>query len=361
MSTPRQVATPLRRRHPGNGNKAWQPGKVGRTLDSMTLNDVAQDARNDRYDRYDVVVIGGGAAGLSAALVLARARRTVLVVDGGAPRNAAAEHLQGFLSRDGLAPAALLAAGRAEIRSYGAQVVSASVDHLVGSVSSGFTLLLDDESRVTARRLVVATGLRDELPNVPGLRDRWATDVLHCPYCHGFEVRDQQLGVLWNGPQTVHYAQLVRQWTHDVVLVAPRGTLSHSDRTELVARAIGVVEGDVTRLVVEDDRLRGLEMDDGHVIPRDALFVPPTFVPNNDLLVGLGCEVTEQGFVVTGPNGLTSVPGVWVAGNVANPRAQVITAAGEGSAAAIAVNADLVDEDVRHAVRDFNRGHAVTA
>lgn len=323
----------------------------------MILNEVAHTARNERYD---VVVIGGGAAGLSAALVLVRARRAVLVIDAGSPRNAAAEHMQGFLSRDGMAPDALLAAGRAEIHRYDATLVSASVDHIVGSASSGFTLLLDGDSRVTARRLLVATGLRDELPDVPGLRDRWARDVLHCPYCHGFEVRARQLGVLWNGPESVRYAQLVRQWTHDVVLFAPAATLTHADRSELVARAIGVVEGDVARLVVEGDRLRGLEMDDGQVVPRDALFVPPTFVPNNDLLLGLGCDVTDPGFVVTGPNGLTSVPGVWAAGNVANPRAQAITAAGEGSAAAIAINADLVDEDVRDAVRDFNRGHVVT-
>jgi thioredoxin reductase len=324
----------------------------------MMLNDVSRPARTDSCD---VVVIGGGAAGLSAALVLARARRSVLVIDSGSPRNAAAEHMQGFLSRDGLAPQALLAAGRAEIRTYGADAVQASVDHLVGTVSSGFTLLLDDDRRVTARRLLVATGLRDHLPDVPGLRVRWARDVLHCPYCHGFEVRDQQLGVLWNGPETVRYAQVVRQWTHDVVLFAPRGRLTHADRTELVARAIGIVEGDVVRLLLQDDRLRALELDDGSEVPRDALFVPPTFVPNNDLLLGLGCDVTPQGFVVTGPNGLTSVAGVWAAGNVANPRAQVITAAGEGSAAAIAINADLVDEDVRVAVRDFNRGHIVNA
>lgn len=348
--------SPSEARRPGNGNELCQPAGPGRTVVTMILNGVT---RTELDASYDVVVIGGGAAGLSAALVLSRARRTVLVIDSGSPRNAAAHHMQGFLSRDGMPPADLLAAGRAELRGYGTPVVPASVDHLVGSSASGFTVLLDDETRVTARRLLVTTGLRDELPDVPGLAERWARDVLHCPYCHGFEVRDQQLGVLWNGPESVRYAQLVRQWSHDVVLFAPRATLAHADLSELVARAIGIVEGDVVRLVVEDDRLRGLELDDGQVVPRDALFVPPTFLPNNDLLLGLGCDVTDQGFVVAGPTGLTSVPGVWTAGNVANPRAQVITAAGEGSAAAIAINADLVDEDVRDAVRDFNRGHVV--
>jgi thioredoxin reductase len=305
---------------------------------------------------YDVVIIGGGAAGLSAALVLARARRRVLVVDSGMPRNAPAAHMQGFLSRDGMPPAELLNVGRDEVRGYGGTITTGAAKDLVrcGGLT-GFQVLLDDGERVAARRLLVATGLRDELPDVPGLQQRWGRDVLHCPYCHGWEVRDQPLGVVWNGPETVRYAQIVRQWSHDVVLFAPADTLSPAQHGQLVARAIGVVEGPIARVSVEDDHLTGVQLADGRVVPRAALFVPPRFVPNNDLLTGLECEVDEHGWVVTGPNGATTVPGVWVAGNVTNPRAQVITAAGEGSAAAIAINADLVDDDVAQAVRDYNQ------
>jgi thioredoxin reductase len=303
-----------------------------------------------------VVIIGGGAAGLSAALVLSRARRRVLVVDGGAPRNAPAAHLHGFLSRDGLPPSELLAAGRDEVRGYGGTICEGNVGELVRCGRSGFAVLLSDGRRVSARRLLVATGLRDELPDIPGLRERWARDVLHCPYCHGYEVRDQQLGVLGGGTGAVHYAQIVRQWAADVVFFAPPGTLTNADRAQLVARAIGIVEGTVERILISDDRLCGVELGDGRIIRRDALFVPPRFVAHNDVLVGLGCAIDDDGWVVTGAYGQTSVPGVWVAGNVANPRAQLITAAGEGSAAAIAINADLVDEDVRDAVRDFNQG-----
>ena len=305
---------------------------------------------------YDVLIVGGGAAGLSAALVLSRARRSVVVVDSGAPRNAPAAHVQGFLSRDGVPPADLLEAGRAEVTGYGGTIVDGTVTELVRCGSSGFQALLAGGQRVQARRVLVTTGLRDELPDVPGLRDRWAKDVLHCPYCHGWEVRDQQLGVLWNGADSVGYAQIVRQWTHDLVLFAPSGTLTAADRSHLVARAIGVVEGAVERLVVQDDHLTGVAMADGHRIPRDVLFVPPVFVPNHALLTGVGCDLDEQGWVVTGATGTTSVPGLWVAGNVANPRAQVVTAAGEGSATAIAINADLVADDVRSAVTYFNPG-----
>jgi thioredoxin reductase len=139
-------------------------------------------------------------------------------------------------------------------------------------------------------------------------------------------------------------------------LFVPAGFLTPLQRTELVARAIGIVEGAVARILTEEDHLHGVEMDNGRTVLRDALFVPPRFVPNNDLLTGLGCDIDETGWAVKDGTGQTTVPGVWIAGNVANPRAQVITAAGEGSAAAIAINADLVDEDVRNAVQAFNRG-----
>ncbi|WP_458780545.1 NAD(P)/FAD-dependent oxidoreductase [Arthrobacter sp. D3-16] len=305
---------------------------------------------------YDVLIVGGGAAGLSAALVLSRARRKVLVVDSGAPRNAPASHMHGFLSRDGMPPAELLSSGRNEVQGYGGEIVDGTVTELVPAGSSGFWVLLSDGKRVSTRRLLVATGLRDELPTIPGVADRWGRDVLHCPYCHGYEVRDQQLGVLGGAPDTIRYTQIVRQWAKDVVLFVPEGFLTNLQRSELVARSIGLVEGGVSRILAEDERLRGVEMDDGRVVLRDAVFVPPRFVPNNDLLVGLGCEIDDTGWAVKDSTGQTTVPGVWIAGNVANPRAQVITAAGEGSAAAMAINADLVEQDVRDAVTAFHMG-----
>lgn len=304
---------------------------------------------------YDVLIVGGGAAGLSAALVLSRARRKVLVVDAGEPRNAPASHMHGFLSRDGLPPTELLSLGQEEVKGYGGEILADTVTEMVPS-GSGFWILLSDGRRVLTRRLLVATGLRDELPSIPGLADRWAKDVLHCPYCHGYEVRDQQLGVLGGTPDIVRYAQIVRQWAKDVVLFVPAEFLTPLQRSELVARSIGIVEGDIARVLTEDDHLRGVEMGDGSVIARGALFVPPRFIPNNDLLVGLGCQIDDTGWAAKDSTGQTTVPGVWIAGNVANPRAQVITAAGEGSAAAMAINADLVDQDVRESVRAFNLG-----
>lgn len=306
--------------------------------------------------QHDVVIVGGGAAGLSAALVLSRARRKVLVVDAGAPRNAPAAHMHGYLSRDGMPPAELLAVGRDEVRSYGGEIVEGTVTDLVHD-GPGFTALLASGQRISTRRLLVTTGLRDELPDIPGLRDRWARDVLHCPYCHGHEVSDRRLGVIGGSPGAVRYAQIVRQWTRDLVYFTPPDVLTAVERTQLSARGIGVVEGAIDQLVIDGaDQLQGVQMHDGSVIPTDALFVPPRFVPNSALLVGLGCDVDTDGWVTVDNTGRTSVPGVWAAGNIVDPRAQVITAAGAGSAAAIAMNADLVEDDVRTAVRDLGHG-----
>jgi thioredoxin reductase len=303
-------------------------------------------------NNHDVAIVGGGAAGLSAALVLARARRRVLVLDAGAPRNAPAAHMHGFLSRDGLPPAQLLATARDEIRGYGAEIRAATVAAVGPDERAGFGLLLADGDRLSARRLLVATGLRDELPDIPGLRERWARDVLHCPYCHGYEVRDQPLGVLGGHDDAVRHAHLIRQWTPDVALFTNGQPIGDEQGAQLAARGIGIIYGRVRRLVIDEDRLAGMETTDGRVHSRAALFVPPRFVPNDELLVSLGCRRDERGWVPTDRTGATGMPGVWAAGNVVNPRAQVITAAGEGSAAAIAINADLVEEDVRHAVHD---------
>ena len=204
--------------------------------------------------------------------------------------------------------------------------------------------------------MLVTTGLRDDVPDLPGVRERWGRDLLHCPYCHGHEVREQPLGVLGGSPEALAHAHLIRQWSHDVVYFANGQPLTATQREQLAARAIGVVDAPVARLVVEDDRLTGVELATGQVVPRAAVFVRPRFVPNDTLLTDLGCATHDNGWVAVDATGRTSIPGVWAAGNAVNPRAQVITAAGEGSAAAIAINNDLVDEDLPIAVTNFRLG-----
>ncbi|HEY0126808.1 MAG TPA: bifunctional NAD(P)/FAD-dependent oxidoreductase/class I SAM-dependent methyltransferase [Blastococcus sp.] len=308
-------------------------------------------------ERYDVVVVGGGAAGLSGALALARARRSVLVVDMGQPRNAPAGHVHNYLGREGTPPGELLAIGREEVAGYGGEVVAGEVVY-AERVDGGFRVDLADGGHVRARRLLITTGLTDELPDVPGLRELWGSDVLHCPYCHGWEVRDRAIGVL-GGPMGVHAALLWRQWSADVTLFRHTGPEpTGEERAQLAALHVRVVEGEVAALETRDGRLSGVRLESGEVVAREALVAPPRFVANSAVLRGLGLEPVElelNGTVVgtyipSEPMGATAVPGVWVAGNVANLQAQVISAAAAGLNAAAQLNFDLITEDARLAV-----------
>jgi len=248
----------------------------------------------------------------------------------------------------------LTAAGRAEVRSYGGHVVQGRVDSAARD-DDGFTVALDDGREIRARRLLVTTGGVDELPDVPGVRERWGRDVLHCPYCHGWEVRDQAIGVL-GGPMAVHQALLFRQLTSDLTLfvhTAPRP--SEAECEQLIARGVSIVEGEVERLEITDDQLTGVRLQTGRVIPRRALVVGPYVSARTDLLTGLGVEVVTHpmgiaDFVEADATGLTAVAGVWVAGNVADPMATVIAAAAGGVQAAARINADLVFEEAERAV-----------
>jgi len=309
----------------------------------------------------DVLIVGGGAAGLSAALVLSRARRSVVVIDAGHPRNAPAAHMHGFLGSDGLPPADLLAAGRREILGYGATLVPGTASAITRSEAGGgaprFEVTLEGGMAIAARRILVSTGLRDDVPDIPGLRERWGRDVLHCPYCHGFEVRDQPLGVIGGTSEAILHAQIIRQWSDDVAYFTNGIPVGDMDQERFRVRNIAVVDGRIAQLVIEDDRLTGVELVSGHVVPRAAVFVRPRFVPNAGLLAGLGCESDTNGWTTTDQTGRTTVPGLWAAGNAVNPRAQVITAAGEGSAAAIAINNDLVEEDVATALAEAGSTH----
>ena len=302
-------------------------------------------------ETYDVVVVGGGAAGLSAALTLSRARRSVLVVDAGEPRNAPAGQVHNYLGREGTPPGDLYGIGRAEVERYGGEFVSARVTR----VEPGFRVTLEGDRILRARRLLVTTGLTDELPAVPGLAEGWGHDVLHCPYCHGWEVRDQPIGVIAIGPMAVHQALLWRQWTDDVVLFLNAAlTLTDEQRQQFAARGITVREGAVAAW--EDKAVR---MSDGEVVPRAAVVVQTRMHANADLLADLGVKAVEREvngvvigtYVPTEPTGATSVPGLYAAGNIADPMAQVLVAAAQGLMAAGAINGDLVNEDTQAAVR----------
>ncbi|MEU0408453.1 NAD(P)/FAD-dependent oxidoreductase [Streptomyces griseorubiginosus] len=302
-------------------------------------------------ETYEVIVIGGGAAGLSAALVLGRSRRRTLVVDAGEPRNAPAAHMQGFLTRDGMPPAEFLAIGREEIKAYGVELVRDSVVDL----APGFAVTLASGRVLRARRLVVATGLKDELPDVPGVAERFGRDVLHCPYCHGWEVRDQAFGVLATSPLSVHQALMVSHWSKDVTFflhTVAASDLSDDDLRRLAAAGVEVVPGEVAELVVTDDRLSAVRLKDGTTHAREVVFTAPRALPRTGLLERLGAELTETPFgayPVVDATGQTSVPGVWAAGNAMGFGEQVINAAAGGYRAGATINGDLLMADLDRA------------
>ncbi|MGV9765342.1 NAD(P)/FAD-dependent oxidoreductase [Micromonospora tulbaghiae] len=304
---------------------------------------------------YEVLVIGGGAAGLSGGLMLARARRSVLVVDAAEPRNAPADGVHALLGHDGVPPAELLARGRDEVHRYGGHLTGGRVE-TVDRDGTGFEVALADGRRVRAGHVLVATGLVDELPEVPGLRERWGRDVVHCPYCHGWEVRERPIGVVGTGPMSVHQTLLFRQWSDDVVYLrhtAPPVTDEQAE--QLAARDVPMVEGEVAAVEVDGDRLTGVRLRDGRTVDREVLTVAPRMVARTGFLAGLGLRPQPHPsgmgeYLAADESGRTDVPGVWVAGNVTDLSAQVGAAAAAGARTAAMINADLVNEETRRAV-----------
>lgn len=306
----------------------------------------------------DVVVIGGGAAGLGGALTLARARRRVTVVDAGEPRNAPAEGVHGLLGLEGVSPAELLARGRGEVESYGGEILSGRVVD-ARAAGDGFEITLRDGATLTARALLIATGVADELPDIPGVREQWGHGVLHCPYCHGWEVRDRRIGVLATGPMSAHQAVLFRQWSPHITFFADGRPLETQDRLHLEVLGIPIVEGPVTRVETDGGRVVGVRVDDDAVVGLDAVVVGTRLDVKIDSFAALGLEVSEHpvgSFLRVDEFGATSVSGVWAAGNCADLMAQVGAAAAQGTKAAQHINATLIMADLDRAVRSQQVG-----
>lgn len=317
------------------------------------------------HNPSDVLIIGGGAAGLSAAQMLGRSRRSAVVVDSGEPRNAPAEAVHGFLTRDGVSPAELLKLGRAEAEHYGVRMVQSEVVAAEGGITEGFSVTLADGRLVRGRRLLVTTGLVDELPDIAGLRERWGKDVLHCPFCHGWEVRDRAIGILGSGPRSVHRALLFRQWSSNLTLFLNNKTQPAGVELEqLAARGIKVVEGAVESLRVEDDILRGVALAGGPEVAVDAVVVGPQVRARLEAFEGLGLNASPHpmgvgDYLETDADGATAVPGVWAAGNVTDIRAQVLASAAAGAWTAVAINNDLMAEDLSRDVAAYRESLSV--
>jgi thioredoxin reductase len=280
------------------------------------------------YD-VEVVIIGGGAAGLSAALVLGRARRRTVVFDDGAPSNAPAHAIGGLLGQDGTAPLELLAAGRAQLAALPGVELRPATAAAVAAGPDGVEV-----DGVRARALLLATGMRYRLPDVPGVAELWGDTVFHCPFCHGWEVRGQPLAALGEGPHAVMQAQLLRGWSDDVVLLTDPDALTTEDRAALAAAGVPVDGREVSALRARDGRLDAVRFADGSELPRGGLLIRTPLEPRSRLLDELELERTDAGTVAVDAWGRTSVPRVWAAGDVAEPAPSVAVAIAGGSRAA---------------------------
>ncbi|GGE81759.1 NAD(P)/FAD-dependent oxidoreductase [Mycetocola zhadangensis] len=300
-------------------------------------------------EQWDAIIIGGGAAGLSAALILARARRRVLVFDAQEPRNRFAAHMHGVLSRDGYSPLDLVADGYREVRAVDGVIENARVIE-THATANGFEVVTDKGARATARRLIVATGNRDQLPAIPGLAEQWGRGVVACPYCDGYESSGRAIGVLAGSVMGLHKAHMLTPYSTDItVFTALAGAIPDVDRLVLEQRGIRLEDRAVTRVITEGGAITGLGLDDGTVALIDVVFAEATPIALDEPLRQLGVERTDTPFgswTAVDAAGKTSVEGVWAVGNTSNPSALVPIAAGAGATAALALNAELVAEEV---------------
>jgi len=299
-------------------------------------------------EMWDVIIVGGGPAGLNAALILGRCLRRVLLCDAGKPRNAASRGLHGFLTRDGIMPQELLAMGREQLRKYPTiefrhvEVVDAEKNE------HGFEILQSDGVRAGCRKLILATGLIDKLPELKGLEEFYGCSVFHCPYCDGWELRDQPLAIYGHGHHGPELALELTLWSRDIVLCTdgePIADKKHLDRLE--RNGIGVRHERITCLEGNDGVLKRIVFENAPALPRRALFFSARQFQRSSLPEKLGCAMTAEGEVATGNYEVTNVRGLYVAGNAATSLLQLsIVAAAEGVEAAFGINQALLKEDL---------------
>jgi thioredoxin reductase len=300
---------------------------------------------------YDVLIVGGGSAGLSAALILGRARRKVLVFDDGNARNAAAREMHGFLTRDGTPPGEMKRVARSELTHYptvqflDAQVVSAEPG------GPGFLISMGPGEQFAGKRLLIATGVFDQLPKIEGLAERWGKSVFVCPFCDGWEVRETRIAVYGAGREAVGLAQELRGWTHDLVVAVERDDLTENDRRWIEGSGAALRVGTVTALAGRAGTLEHLDFADGQRVACRALFVSAPLRQHSPLFAALGCRFTADGMVSVNSSNATTVAGCYAAGDAVTKHHQVVLAVASGAAAAITISCDLLQEEADDCAR----------
>lgn len=295
---------------------------------------------------YDVIIIGGSYAGLSAALILGRALRTVLVIDSGQPANRQTPHSHSFLTRDGETPANLSAIAREQALAYPTVRFLTGTATTASRSETGFRVTTHSGETFYAKRLVLATGLADGFPPLPGFAECWGISVLHCPFCHGYEVKDQVVGVLGNGDAGFEITKLIHHWNPGLSLYTNGpSTLTDEQTAKMQQHGIPIIDTPILALQHRDGRLNALKLADGKTAPIDALYAHPALSQASDLAEQLGCQLDEKGFVIVDAMGKTSVDGVFAAGDTHTMMRQVLMAATNGMKAAVVISRELIDEE----------------
>src|SRR4051794_3629307 len=299
-------------------------------------------------DLLDVVIVGGGPAGLSAALMLGRCRRRVLVCDSGHPRNEASHAMHGFISRDGMPPAEFLRIARDELNTYETVALRKVTVSSAECQDGGFVTTLETGEQLRSRKLLIATGVRDHVPSLEGIQELYGRSVFHCPYCDGWEVRNQPIAIYGNGARGVGLSLELTAWSRDLVLcTGGPAQFDANDRARLSRNGIEVRESRVKSLDGRNGILERIVFEEGEPLARRAMFFTAGQFQRSPLAIRLGCEFNDKGTVRTGPYESTNLPGLYVAGDASRAVQWVIVAAAEGAEAAFAINTDLIKEDLQ--------------
>jgi thioredoxin reductase len=297
------------------------------------------------FMHHDAIIIGGSFAGLSAAMYIARARRTVCIIDSGSPRNRFAPQSHGFFTQDGAEPGAMLATARAQVAAYPTATFIDGDAISAASEPDGYSVRLKTGETLESARLVLAFGISDELPAIPGLAERWGRSVLHCPYCHGYEISGQRLGVLNVSPRSLEQAILIAEWGPTTFYVNGASQADDVSLARLQTRGIAIEPVPVRALQGEGSRLSAVELTDGRTSPVDALYVGPRTRLNSGIAEQLGCELDEGTFgsiIRTDDTKMTSVSGVYAAGDITRGAHNLTWASADGVTAGLAVHRSLV-------------------
>ncbi|MCB9315508.1 MAG: NAD(P)/FAD-dependent oxidoreductase [Lewinellaceae bacterium] len=317
---------------------------TGMALPLPLINSSVQSSMKDDT-QYDVIIIGGSYAGLAAAMALGRSLRKVLVIDGGEPCNRQTPHSHNFLTNDGKPPAAIARLAKQQVQQYD------SVSFLDGRATTaiktgdGFKVAVQSGQTFLAKKLVFATGIKDVLPNIPGLAASWGISVLHCPYCHGYEVRQQKTGILANGDSGYEFAALIANWTNDLTLFTNgKTTLSRPQTAALEKHNINIVEHKIERLDHKKGRLQQIVFNDGSTAAVQALYARVPFIQHTDIPESMGCALTTEGYIKVDAAQKTTVPGVFACGDNASRMRTVANAVATGTTTGIMVNKELIEE-----------------